>query len=220
MCHVLRSADAMPRCTAALFAVLLASACAISTYQLPTTAGDAERHKCEEFAEARSASVGTTHGSGGGGFARHAREGMRMVPWPYFPVVALIVGVVGAIEEAHESGRARQSVYDTALEMCLEPTLLAQRPDTKPAAIARSLARVARAYAGLGPRYTSEAESHYRRALALYETALGPYEDQDAWIFGDYAAFLLETGRQTDGQQMKATADGIQMQLDTLPHTD
>jgi len=218
VCHIPRFANTMPGHTPAFVIVLLVSACTTSTYQVPITVGDAERQKCEEFAEARAASVDTTYQPGS--FVRHTRDGLVTVPLPYLPVVGLIVGVVAAIEAVHQSGRARQPVYDTAMQMCLEPTLLAQRPDTKPAVTARSLARLAGAYAALGPRYTSEAESLYRRAFALYETAGGPYEDQDARVFEGYATFLLETGRQTEGLQVKAIAEGIQMQAESLPHAE
>ena len=83
------------------------------------------------------------------------------------------------------------------------PTALGpEHPD-----VAKSLHNLAGLYKAQG-RY-AEAESLYKRALAIFEHALGPEHPHVAASLENYAALLRETARADEAERMEARAKAI-----------
>ncbi len=55
----------------------------------------------------------------------------------------------------------------------------------------------------------AEAEPHYKRALAIYEKALGPEHPHVAQSLENYAALLRQTARADEAERMEARAKAI-----------
>ncbi len=73
--------------------------------------------------------------------------------------------------------------------------------------MAESLNNLAELYRAQG-RY-AEAEPLYKRALAIFEKALGPGHPLVAQSLENYALLLRETGRTTEATKMEARAKAI-----------
>ncbi len=73
--------------------------------------------------------------------------------------------------------------------------------------MANALNNLAVLYKNQG-RYT-EAEPLYKRALAIFEKALGPEHPSVATSLENYAVLLRETGRGAEAAKMKARAKAI-----------
>ncbi len=81
-------------------------------------------------------------------------------------------------------------------------------PDLRNPNVAASLNNLAKLYQAQGAY--AEAEPLHKRALAVWEKALGPEHPNVATALKNYAALLRQTGRGAEAERLEARAKTIQ----------
>jgi tetratricopeptide (TPR) repeat protein len=191
-------------------------------------ASEAERAKCDGFAqeEAKTAgtnSVGKAFGEGGR-FLGASGTLADIVVVPLGITLALLDGTVHAAAAARKNAEERDAVYARAMELCLSPTSMAQQFGPEHIEVARSLNVLADRYATQGK--AAEAEPLYERALAIEEKAMGPEGLDLAITLESYAAVLRHMNREAEAEPMQARAKAIrehqerQSQPGAMPGSD
>jgi tetratricopeptide (TPR) repeat protein len=191
-------------------------------------ASEAERAKCDGFAqeEAKAAgtnSVGKAFGEGGR-FLGASGTLADIVIVPVSITLALVDGTVHAASAARKNAEERDAAYGRAMELCLSPTLMAQQFGPERMEVARSLNVLADRYAAQGK--AAEAKPLYERALAIEEKAMGPEGLDLAITLDSYAAALRQMNRDAEAEPMEARAKAIrerqerQSQPQAMPEPD
>ena len=211
-----------------LITMLLVSGCATSrpprALEPPVT--PAEQKVCEHFAErakARvdghsvgiAAGVGFGVGAGSGGVlllegstvSGQVSGDLGVLGVLFIGAWATVGGLIGAGTAVFRNDRLRASAYADAMDVCLEPVVLAHTLGPEHPGVARSLLT-------LGYRYwrqadLEQAELLYQRALAIQETVLGPQAPEVATTLDDYAALLRQTNRVVEAVTLEQRARAI-----------
>jgi tetratricopeptide (TPR) repeat protein len=175
------------------------------------TVSEAERAKCDAFAqeEAKTAgtnSVGKAFGEGGRLLiASGSLADIVLVPLGI--TLALLVGTINAASAGRKNADERDAAYARAMELCLNPASMEQRFGPEHPELARSLEALAARYVAQGK--FAEAEPLYQRALAIEEKALGLEGSDVATTLESYAAVLRKMNREAEAEPMEARAKVI-----------
>ncbi|MFQ5664409.1 MAG: tetratricopeptide repeat protein [Terriglobia bacterium] len=104
--------------------------------------------------------------------------------------------------EAYEQGQHAEAEqeFSAAVEV-------AERFGENDARLAMTLHNLALTYQALGE--ATDAERVYRRAITIYENALGPGHPEVARTLENYAALLRDTGREDEAAELEARAQAI-----------
>ena len=189
-----------------LILLLLASGCATSRYEPPTTVSEDYRKACDEDAHTAADAI-------------MKRPEPHDLTW--LPVVLPFLVLTGAWAllfdpKTYQKAKMRTETYEQTLRACLEPLIPGQPEDPQ---LTERLHSVANRHAVRG-RF-SLAEPLYRQALAIREKTLGGDHIDIARILEDYAELVLRrTDRDAEAEQAEARAKVIRAKLERQDQTE
>jgi hypothetical protein len=220
-----------------LTAAFFVSSCA--TYRAPaasqTTAAEAQRATCDDFAQAEVKRLGefvpaalargffiglaldvswATEASHVG-YSAWPRE--PIADWPPIPAtppagsLPLVSWAVGGSQLARDAERTNEDVYQQAIDTCMAPARLAAEFGRRDARVAIGLEMLADCYAWQH-RYAL-AEPLRREAVAIWEGVFGAGSQRVARALDEHARLLRQLRRSEEADALSYRADAIRARV-------